>query len=117
MATWLDTEGVKTVSGGGWRTTTRERMLASPWIAGLRQHRGEVIGKAVWEPIITPAERDKILPGWRPARSPVAAPGARYLLSGLLRCGRCGTTLYSATRATTRRYVCLSGPDHRGAAG
>ena len=38
----------------------------------------------------------------------------RYLLSGLLRCGRRATTLYSSARKTTRRYVCLSGPDHQG---
>ena len=38
----------------------------------------------------------------------------RYALSGLLRCGKCGNTLYSAARQTTRRYVCLSGPDHGG---
>ena len=42
----------------------------------------------------------------------------RYLLSGMLRCGKCGTVLYSSARTTngktTRRYVCLSGPDHGG---
>lgn len=37
----------------------------------------------------------------------------RYLLSGLLRCGRCGGKMY-ASRKTTRRYVCLAGPDHGG---
>ncbi|GAB3666065.1 hypothetical protein GCM10027596_33010 [Nocardioides korecus] len=38
----------------------------------------------------------------------------RYLLSAMLRCGKCGNTLFSSSRVTTRRYVCLSGPDHRG---
>jgi Recombinase zinc beta ribbon domain len=38
----------------------------------------------------------------------------RYALSGLLRCGKCGTRLYSAARGDRRRYVCLSGPDHGG---
>ena len=38
----------------------------------------------------------------------------RCLLSGLLRCGRCGGKLHASPRATTRRYVCLSGPDHGG---
>jgi hypothetical protein len=48
----------------------------------------------------------------------LAASGRRaprnYLLTGLLRCGKCGNRLYSAARQTTRRYVCSSGPDHGG---
>ena len=44
---------------------------------------------------------------------------ATYLLSGLLRCGRCGNRLYSQARHRNpenrvRRYVCLSGPDQGG---
>lgn len=38
----------------------------------------------------------------------------RYLLSSLLRCGKCGNNLFSSARENTRRYVCLSGPDHGG---
>lgn len=114
LATWLDKEGVKTVSGGPWRTTTLNAVLASPRIAGLRQHRGEVIGEAVWEPIITLADRDKILARMEARKTSGRRAPRRYLLSGLLRCGRCHKTLYSAARATTRRYVCLSGPDHGG---
>lgn len=45
-----------------------------------------------------------------------------YLLSGLLRCGRCGNRLYSQARHVNpdnrvRRYVCLSGPDQGGCGG
>lgn len=32
----------------------------------------------------------------------------------MLRCGKCGNTLYSAARKTSRRYVCKAGPDFRG---
>lgn len=41
----------------------------------------------------------------------------RYLLSGLLRCGRCENRLYASAREMTRRYVCMSGPDHGGCGG
>lgn len=41
----------------------------------------------------------------------------RYLLSGLLRCGKCQHTLYRAAREDVRRYVCSSGPDHGGCGG
>ena len=32
----------------------------------------------------------------------------------MLRCGKCQGVLYSSPRQDTRRYVCLSGPDHGG---
>jgi site-specific DNA recombinase len=42
-----------------------------------------------------------------------------YLLSGMLRCGRCGNRLFSQARHVNpdnrvRRYVCLKDPDHGG---
>lgn len=114
LATWLDTEGVRTVTGGPWKTVTVKAMLTSGRIAGLREHRGEVVGPAVWEAIITPAERARVLARVAAAKVSGRRPPRRYLLSGLLRCGRCGNTLYSSARKTTRRYVCVSGPDHGG---
>jgi hypothetical protein len=38
----------------------------------------------------------------------------RYLLSGLLRCSRCGGKMFAAYRPDRRRYSCMSGPDHQG---
>jgi hypothetical protein len=54
------------------------------------------------------------------ARSVTKTRAARtYLLSGMLRCGRCGNRLFSQARHVNpshrvRRYVCLKGPDHGG---
>jgi len=117
LCSWLDDEGVRTVKGGLWRSPTLRGLLSSGRIAGLREHRGEVVGPAVWEPIITPAQRDKILARMADAAATGRRTPRRYLLSGLLRCHRCGGKLYSAARVDTRRYVCLSGPDHGGCGG
>lgn len=114
LAIWLDEQGIRTVNGGPWGTTTLRATLSSARIAGLRQHRGQVVGPAVWEPIITEAERAKVLARFVEKASTGRRTPRRYLLSGLLRCGRCGGKLFSAAREDTRRYVCLSGPDHRG---
>ncbi len=114
LAIWLDAEQVRTVAGGPWRTSTLRAMLSSGRIAGLREHRGQVIGKARWRRIISEAQRSRILA--RMAEQTVSGrrPPRRYLLSGMLRCGKCGNTLFSRARETTRRYVCSSGPDHGG---
>ena len=114
LATWLDAEGIRTVNGGPWRTNVVRLQLTSPRIAGLKEHRGQIVGNAVWEPVISVATRERLLAAFDQRKSSGRRSPRRYLLSGLMRCGLCGGLLYSARRETTRRYVCTSGPDHGG---
>jgi DNA invertase Pin-like site-specific DNA recombinase len=115
LATWMDQQGIRTVKGGPWRTPTLRALLRSGRIAGLREHRGEVVAKAVWPPIITSAKRDQVIALMDAKATSGRRTPRRYLLSGMLRCGKCGTRLYSNVRnGYERRYVCSSGPDHDG---
>ncbi|OBH16634.1 serine recombinase [Mycolicibacter sinensis] len=119
LTLWLNDSGIAPAVAKSWQTSAVRQILCSGRIAGLREHRGEVIGPAKWPPIITPAERDRVLARMA-SRSVTKTRAARtYLLSGLLRCGRCGNRLYSQARHSNpdnrvRRYVCLKGPDHGG---
>ena len=111
---WLQESGEHTVTGKEWRTTTVRNLLLSPRISGRREHHGEIIGKAVWPATITVAKHDKVRaillnPDRATRRSP-----RRYLLSGLLRCGRCDAVMVSRVRGETRRYVCAHNPDNLG---
>lgn len=117
LAAWMDAEGISTVAGGEWRSGTIRQMLLSPRIAGLRGHRGEVVGPAVWEGIITPEQRQQLINVFEARKVSGRRAPRSYLLTGRLRCGKCGSNLYSSARQTERRYVCLSGPDHRGCGG
>ena len=45
LAMWLDESGVRTVNGKPWRTTTVRAVLRSGRIAGLREHRGEIVAE------------------------------------------------------------------------
>ncbi|WP_104126417.1 recombinase family protein [Cryobacterium sp. Y57] len=114
LTSWLQEEGVSSVAGMPWRTSALRQTLTNPRIAGLRAHNGEVVATAVWPAIITPATHEQLVAMF--ARKKVTGRRAprRYLLSGLLRCGKCGNKLFSAARQDTRRYVCMSGPDHGG---
>ena len=114
LANWLQDQGVPTVRGGPWHTSGLRTLFANPRIAGLRQHREEIIGPAVWDPIISTEDRERILTLMESRKNSGRRTPRRYLLSGLLRCGKCGQRLYSMRRDTTRRYVCQSGPDHGG---
>lgn len=118
LTAWLNETDVKPVRGGRWASTAVRNIVSSPRIAGLRAYKGEVVGEAAWEPIIPVAQRDQVLAAlsvrsWNRKRSP-----RKYLLSGLCRCGRCQSRMFSAARleagAHKRRYVCSSSPDHGG---
>ncbi|ODR05657.1 serine recombinase [Mycobacterium shimoidei] len=119
LTVWLNESGVAPAVAKTWQTTAVRQILRSGRIAGLREHRGEVIGEAAWPAIITPAERDRVLARMAACSVTKTRAARTYLLSGLLRCGRCGNRLFSHARHNNpqnrvRRYVCLSGPDHGG---
>ncbi len=114
IAIWLNEKQMPTVTGLEWKTTTLKGMLTSGRIAGLRTHHGEVVAYAIWPGIIAPVERQQVLAMFESKKVSGRRTPRRYLLSGLLRCGRCGNKLYTAARVQTRRYVCITGPDHGG---
>lgn len=120
---WAD-RGVRTSTGGSWRPTTLRRLLASARISGRREYNprppgqttrpllGEIVADAVWPAIIPPEQSDQIRrmlsdPNRRRTSS---ATGRTYLLSGILRCGRCGHGMVGRPKSGTPRYVCPNVP-------
>lgn len=114
ITTWANEEGIKTSSGGDFTTTTLRNMLLSARIAGLREHGGVVVAPGQWEPIIAVQQRQQMLDLVASRKITGRRTPRRYLLSGLVRCSRCGGKMFAAARAEGRRYVCQSGPDHGG---
>ena len=114
LTTWLEASEFQAVGGGVWRSGALRGVLTSARIAGLRSHRGQVVGPAKWTAIITEQHRDRILSRLAHITTTHQRSPRRYLLSGLLRCGRCGKPLLSSPSGATRRYACVSGPDHGG---
>jgi site-specific DNA recombinase len=105
---WHD-RGVLTPTGKRWELSALKRMLTSARISGRREHHGVITGPAVWPGIITAAQSDRL----RAVLSVTQARRAprRYLLTGLLVCGRCGTKLSARPRGDqTRCYVCPGAP-------
>ena len=114
LTSWLQESGTPTAQGAEWRTSTVRQILVSPRVAGLRSHNGEVVGPAVWPAIITPEQHRQLVAIFARKTPTSKRTPRRYLLSGMLRCGKCGNKLFSSVRGDTRRYVCVSGPDHGG---
>lgn len=90
----LNDAGFKTGQGHLWRTETLRKWLVSPRNAGLRSHRGEVVGKGNWPGLVDEAT-------WRavkailesPSRKKKVGKSALALLTGIARCGVCGETV------------------------
>lgn len=117
LASWLTEQQVPTVTGSGWTTSTLKGMLTNARYAGMRVHQGQAVAPGQWEPIITEDEHRRVLAKYAERKNSGRRSPQRYLLSGMLRCGKCGNRLLSSARQTSRRYVCLSGPDHGGCGG
>lgn len=90
--------GVSTSTGAPWSTTSLKSTLVRGRVAGLREHRGAVVAKAEWEPIL-----DEVT--WRRLVALLTDPARRrngaqrtYLLSGILSCGSCGSPMVAAPR-------------------
>lgn len=107
----LNDRGVATVKRARWVPQTLKRMLVSGRISGQRERKGEIVAKADWEAIISPAETERLRAKLRDPARRTNRSARRYLLPRLLRCGLCNGKLYAQPRADgTRRYVCKSGP-------
>ena len=118
LVAWMNTEEIPTTGAAeNWRTPTLRQILISGRIAGLRDHHGEAAGPAAWPALITEAKHDQVLALFQTKKVSGRRAPRSYLLSGMLRCGKCGHRLYSSVRGARRRYVCSSGPDHGGCGG
>jgi site-specific DNA recombinase len=113
--------GVRTTTGGKWTQTTLRRVISSPRMAGLLEHRGTIVGDAPWPPVVdrrTSEQLHSVLDRRR-GEQPQYGPRA-HVLVGLARCGKCGAKLRALSPSGRRRevtYVCPAPSSGRGCGG
>jgi len=107
----LNEHEVRTSTGGPWSHTSLRRLLRSARISGRRDHRGRITATAVWPPIISTTDSDRIRAVLDDPKRRRTRPSRRYLLAGgLLRCHRCGAPMISRPRQDgAPRYICPTG--------
>lgn len=107
LAADLNERGVATVYGKSWRVTTLRTLLAAPRLAGLRTHKGEVVGEAKWPAIISREEHEQLRSALGDPRRAQRGRPPKSLLTSLVVCGSCGERMAtSQRRGRERRYVC-----------
>jgi DNA invertase Pin-like site-specific DNA recombinase len=112
----FDERGVPTPTvGKPWAPFSLRRILKSGRISGQREHKGVIVAKAEWPAIVDPITTQRLRVFFNdPARRTNRTP-RRYLLTGLLICGRCGAKLVARPRqGRGRSYACMRGPGFLG---
>lgn len=113
VAKGLNARSAHSPRGGMWESATLKQVLLRERNIGNRVHRGKVIGKGNWEPILTEGEFDRLKALLsRPERRTSRGAERIYLLSGVARCGLCGGTIRgsaehkSGSKVTPAQYSC-----------
>src|SRR5439155_2672180 len=114
---WADS-GVVSPKGQPFTIHSLRRLLAAPRLSAQREHRGAVVGPAIWEAVLTVEQTAALRASFASNRLERRRPTRRYFLTGVLRCGRCGEKLVARPAAKgIRRYVCASGVGFTGCGG
>jgi DNA invertase Pin-like site-specific DNA recombinase len=108
----LNDRGVPAPGGGRWSRRGLTTLIRAPRLWGWREYQGELTAQGDWPAILSEADGralrellDRPPPGDGDNRR-------RYLLSGVLRCGRCEARMRSGrTTAGVGRYLCAPRPE------
>jgi hypothetical protein len=94
LAKEWNSRGIATRRGGQWSVVGFRYMLINPRYAALMTHRGQIIGKGDWEPIVDADTHYAVAALLKdPARRSQHSFERVYIGSGVYACGVCGTKL------------------------
>lgn len=106
--------GEPKVNSGLWNSPSVRRLLVNPRYAGLRAHRGKVVGKGDWTPLIDEdTHRGLVAYLSDPARVKCTSFERKYIGAGVYVCGKCGGLMKSAMPGGRKSYayVCRDNSD------
>lgn len=120
IADRLRREGVPAPMGGEWRFGAITRILGNPcyagqYVYGRRNEMGKKAGEPAYKvdgaipPIVTLKEFERVqaMRRERAGKAPRSL-ASEYLLSGLIKCGKCGHPVNGSMGSTKRYYVCTN---------
>ncbi len=105
VASW-QRRGIRARSGGPMLTTSLRVILASPRLVGDRVQLGQVVARGCLPAILDRETGTKVRAILADPSRRRNVPSARYLLTGLLRCGRCGMPMHGRVRHRRPTYGC-----------
>ncbi|MER7927026.1 recombinase family protein [Streptomyces sp. NPDC096057] len=107
VAADLERRKVPSATGVPWSGRSVGSIISKPSVAGLRAHRDEVVGKAVWPAIIEPA-RWQLICERLAMRAGTTDLTLQRWLNGVLKCSLCGHMLTGSHGNGGARYWCAT---------
>ena len=95
MAAELNKKGIRTTRGKEWNGAALARMLRGHRYGGHVEHHGKLVGTIPGDPILDPDTYDAVQ-AFLASRRRGRRPTGRFLLTGLLTCGKCGNRISGA---------------------
>jgi DNA invertase Pin-like site-specific DNA recombinase len=109
VTAWVNDLGVRAPNGKPWRPPNLRQMLVSPGIAGLRYYHGAEVATGKWEPILDRLTWESLVARFNATKGTPGRPPT-HLLSGLVRCGRCGHPMHAKYSQRGRQLACRTRP-------
>lgn len=93
----LNNREVTTSTGGTWSVTALRRILLNPRHAGRAVYCGEDVGSSAGAAILDAETHERLVAVLTdPRRRTAPTTAVKYLLSGIVRCGRCAERMYAS---------------------
>lgn len=103
----LNEAGTPSPRGGPWRKNMTRALVLRERNAGLRVHRGEIVGEGDWPAILDRPTWEQVRAVLRdPTRRTSTGTAAAHLLSGIARCGKCDAPIRAGKVGGTVAYRC-----------
>ena len=106
----FNARGIPTARGKKWSGHTLKQIVIHPRLAGHRTLHERVVGRAVWEAILSEQDSQRLRSMLTDPARTLTRSARRYLLSSLLYCRLCGAKLVSRPSRRQPAYVCATGP-------
>ena len=98
-----DARGVHTPRGHAWKSPGLRHMLRNPRLIGIHPETGK---RANWPAILDRRTHDALVRLYADPTRLRSRRGGRWLLTGLLFCGKCGGRMVGRPSPDHRRYTC-----------
>lgn len=101
----LERRAIPSATGAPWSGRSVGSVIVKSSVAGLRSYKGEVVGKAVWDPII-PEDKWRRVTERLTMRAGTSDLTLQRWLNGALHCSLCGHTIEGTHGNGGPRYWC-----------
>ena len=105
-------DGVTSSTGRPWSAAALRGLLLQPRLYGVRVHDGHAVAKGTWPAILDEATCRRLAAVLMDPRRRSGRPVRSYLLTGFLRCSKCGGRMRSThAKGGKRKYSCPPKPE------